>query len=484
MMKTAVLLAFIATAAAANLRVDPVDLAGDKGKNAAFAGKNVSDVSNKPEAAMEANALARATTLTTEVNLPAGVGQNPELKSVVSSVVNQAVKNYQQIVNKNRKPGPLDIIGTAGATGTMGGPNSINVAPVVGPEPQTEMAKALRDVQQKEAVKDIDFASYVATTMQEIEKAKKKCEADYEAAKQKLRDAQAQREADKRWAIGKVTGEGEFGEMQKQMALAKARAEEAIARLLALIKKLQDEFAASKATATDKFSSFIDSFMARIEKEKADWESKKQASMDADKDSGADVIAALTSRLEEMTQKKSGIWTTETEQAEQKKATFAEKWAMKKKELDARIAKLREQIEAIKKALEEFLAGIQKKIATRSKNREKDAANVLKKQKGEKTDDMEEEGSVNAPENPDDAVKKAMVESEKAAQDANKANKPAGAKAPTATTTAPPKKCEDETKNDWICKKAKDQGCPSEFAKKYCRKTCGVCKPGEKTKAE
>ena len=46
-MKTAVLLAFIATAAAANLRVDPVDLAGDKGKNAAFAGKNVSDVSNK-----------------------------------------------------------------------------------------------------------------------------------------------------------------------------------------------------------------------------------------------------------------------------------------------------------------------------------------------------------------------------------------------------------------------------------------------------
>merc|ERR1712146_427646 len=100
----------------------------------------------------------------------------------------------------------------------------------------------------------------------------------------------------------------------------------------------------------------------------------------------------------------------------------------------------------IKKALEEFLAGIQKKIAVRSKNREKDAANVLKKQKGEKTEDMEEEGSVNAPENPDDAVKKAMVESEKSAQDANKANKPhSDKKAPTPTTTAPPKNCEDET---------------------------------------
>jgi len=475
-MRVLLLTCVVAAVSAANLRVDPVDTAGTKGLVATMA--NTTLDATKPVDKDESQKLGRATTLTTEVTLPAGIEQNKELKEVVTKSVHQTVKNYQQLTSGGRKSGPFDILGTAGATGTVGGPNSINVAPVVGPEPATEQAKKLKEVQEKEAILDIDFAKYVASEMQAIEKAKKKCEADYEESKQKLKDAQAKRESDKRWAIGKVTGEGEYGMMQEQMNAARGRAEEAKNRLLALIKRLQDEYAAAKAEGTARFTSFMEGLAGRIEKEKSEWEKKKADSMAADKDSGDDVLAALKTRLQEMDDKKTAIWTTEAQKMEQKKTEFAETWAASKAELDARIATLREQIKEIEKALAAFIAGIEKKIATRTKNREKDAANVLKKQKGEKLEEMENEGSVNGIEDADETVKKAMIAEEKAAQGVKAGQKKNAKAKPVASASAAPAKpkvCADSTKNAWMCEKAVKNNCENAFAKAHCQKSCKLC---------
>jgi len=460
-----------------HLRVDPVQTAGDKGMVAAQKGDSVADVSKKPNDMPQGDALNRPTTLTTEVSLPSGVAQNAELKSVVSNVVQTAVKNYQAIVSKGRKAGPFDIIGTAGATGTFGGPNSIAVSPVVGPEPVTEMAKKLKQVQEEQAIIDIQFAKHVAETMQNIEKQKKQCEADYNAAKKRLKDEQAEREMNKRFAIGKVTGEGEYGEMMRSMDEARKNAEDAKRRLLAIIKRLQDEFQIAQETGQSKFAKFIDEATGKIEAEKGDWDKKKAEAIEADAKAEPVIQQALKARLETMEGKKKIAWDSELQKFEDKKTEFNEKWAVKKKELEARVEVLKQKIKQIDDNLKAFIDGIQAKMAKRSRNREKDARNVLAKEKGEKTEEMEDEGSVNAPDDADSAVKKAMVDSEKQAQATNKAN---GVKlhhknTTKATPQEKPKPCVDATSNKWLCEKAKANKCTDPNSAVLCAKTCGKC---------
>ena len=426
----------------------------------------------------EGDALNRPTTLTTEVSLPAGVSQNAELKSVVSNVVSTAVKNYQSIVSKGRKAGPFDIIGTAGATGTFGGPNSIAVSPVVGPEPVTEMAKKLKEVQEQQAIIDIQFAKHVAETMQSIEKQKKQCEADYAAAKKKLKDEQAEREMNKRFAIGKVTGEGEYGEMMRAMDDARKNAEDAKRRLLAIIKRLQDEFGIAKEAGQGKFAKFIDDATNKIEAERGDWDKKKAEALEADAKAEPVIVQALKARLDTMEGKKKVAWDSELQKFEDKKVEFNEKWAVKKKELEARVEVLKGKIKQIDDNLKAFLDGIQNKMAKRSKNRDKDARNVLAGEKGEKKEEMEEEGSVNAPDDADTAIKKAMVDSEKQAQVSNAANghKMHHKNATKAEAPEKPKPCVDATQNKWLCIKAKEKNCADPNSAILCAKTCGKCK--------
>jgi hypothetical protein len=476
-MRTVCFLLLVAGAAAAHLRVDPVQTAGDKGMTSAQKNESVADVSKKPMDMPQGDALNRPTTLTTEVSLPAGVSQNAELKSVVSNVVSTAVKNYQAIVSKGRKAGPFDIIGTAGATGTFGGPNSIAVSPVVGPEPVTEMAKKLKQVQEEQAIIDISFAKHVAESMQSIEKQKKQCEADYNAAKKRLKDEQAEREMNKRFAIGKVTGEGEYGEMMRSMDEARKNAEDAKRRLLAIIKRLQDEFAIAQETGQGKFAKFIDEATGKIEAEKADWEKKKAEALEADAKAEPVIQQALKARLDTMASKKQVAWDGELQKFEDKKTEFNEKWAAKKKELEARVAVLKEKIKQIDDNLKAFLDGIQSKMAKRTRNRDKDARNVLAGEKGEKKEEMEDEGSVNAPDDADSAVKKAMVDSEKQAQITNAQS---GHKLGHKNTTKPvaaekPKPCVDATSNKWLCEKAKAMKCADPNSAILCAKTCGKC---------
>jgi hypothetical protein len=483
--------------------VDPANLAGDQAKTAAFEVNGTVPANIKPSENALAKPLATPTTLTTEVQLPAGTAQNAELKTVVSQVVNKAVQNYQQVVNQGRKPGPIDIVGTAGATGTIGSSrNSLGVAMVIGPEPATEMAKKLKEVQEKEAIKDIDFASKVASRMQAIEKAKKECEAKYEEDKAKLREEQVKREADKRWAIGKVTGEGEYGEMQNVMQGAKDRAALAKKRLLALIEKLKAEYAASKAKATDALQVYVLENTGKINKVKADWEAKKAATLAGEAKAAPEVISVTKERLAEMEAKKQATWDADTAQIKDNEVLFGEKWTTKQKELDARIAKLMEQLKKIDEMLEAFLAKMEKKVAARSRNREKESKNILAASKGEAQEPMEAEGSVADPMNADDQVKAGMIESEKAAQKENQNAAPhvqQRAQAQTTSTTTP-KPCRDEvTFGDgagagWICEKNhkewkdennKPNAAPSSgtvccketsFATKMCRKFCGFCK--------
>jgi hypothetical protein len=458
--------------------------AGTKAMQDNFNNKEINEnINKKPSAVAENNPIQRPTTLTSEVSLPEGTSNNAELKDVVAKTVEQTVKNYQQITSKKRRAGEYDIIGSAGATGTMGGPNSVMVSPVVGPEPATETAKKLKKVQQDEAVKDIDFAAKVAERLQQIEAMKKKCEEDYENAKAKLRDDQAKREAEKRAAIYLVTGENDMSEMEKESAAAAAKAEEAKARLRALIKRLQDEYAASKAKASDSFQAFIGTFASKIDAEKADWEKKKEKALADDAGSGDDVVTAVKAKLEEYTEKKAAVWSVELSQIEAKRGEFVSKWDVKKKELDARIAELKKQIEAIDAELAKFVAELKKKAETRARNRKKDAENILKKQKGEKPEEMEEEGKVSGVTNPDEAIKSAMVASEKAAQASNAANAKAN-QAPAKAAEKPKKvvECKDRTKVAWLCDKAlANNKCTSQFAVRNCARFCekngvaGVC---------
>jgi len=258
---------------------------------------------------------------------------------------------------------------------------------------------------------------------------------------------------------------------------ARKNAEDAKRRLLAIIKRLQDEFGIAKEAGQGKFAKFIDEATAKIEAEKGEWEKKKQEALDADSKAEPMVQQALKARLDTMEGKKKVAWDGELQKFEDKKTEFNEKWAVKKKELEARVEVLKQKIKQIDDNLAAFLNGIQSKMAKRSKNRDKDARNVLAGEKGEKKEDMEEEGSVNAPDDADTAIKKAMVDSEKQAQVANNANanKLHHKNATKAVAPEKPKPCVDATQNKWLCEKAKANKCTDPNSAVLCAKTCGKC---------
>merc|ERR1719329_1128801 len=131
----------------------------------------------------------------------------------------------------------------------------------------------------------------------------------------------------KRFAIGKVTGEGEYGEMMRSMDEARKNAEDAKRRLLAIIKRLQDEFGIAQETGQGKFAKFIDEATGKIEAEKADWEKKKAEALEADAKAEPVIQQALKARLDTMESKKKVAWDGELQKFEDKKTEFNEKWA-------------------------------------------------------------------------------------------------------------------------------------------------------------